>query len=123
MDLLDALSSEEFEVKVGPFVPAPSLRRRLMETSEVRAVSKALLNQTLVDENINTHVNRLIQEFKPGKRFDHDLALSALAVALETRTTKFSEDFLDMLSKLHIMEMPISPRVATECQAHRKLTT
>jgi hypothetical protein len=121
MNLLDALSSEEFEVDVGPLVPAPLLRRRLLGMSEVRAVSKALSGQTLTDEDIGIHVSRLVREFQPGKRFEHDLALAALAVALETRATKFAQDFLETLSGFRLVEMPMSPRVAAECQAHREL--
>jgi len=121
LNVLDALSSEEFEVGLGPILPARALRRRLLRMPQVRAVSDALSRQTITDDDIGAHVSRLFSDFRAGERFEHDLALAALAVVLESRGTRFAEDFLAKLSRFRLAEMPVSPRVAAECVARRKL--
>ena len=47
------------------------------------------------------------------------MALAALAVVLERRTTEFAEEFLLDLAKLKLAEMPLCIRVARECVKHR----
>jgi len=53
-----------------------------------------------------------MSEFQRGTQFPHELALAALAVMLESRRTKFAEDFLLDLARLgKISEMDIAPRI------------
>ena len=48
-----------------------------------------------------------------------ELALAALAVAVERRPTDFAEEFLHDLARPQIAEMGLAIRVARECLRHR----
>ena len=65
-----------------------------------------------------------MRDFKRGTQFPHEPALAAIAVAIESRQTKFADDFLLDLARLNkIAEMDLAPRVAAICLQERLKTT
>jgi hypothetical protein len=117
--VLDPLTSEGFALSVG-FVSTPSsLRQILRRSKEVGQINSALKQEAIADDTLREFVSRLMQDFRRGERFRHQLALAALTVAVERRTTGFAEEFLHDLARLQIAEMSLAIRVARECLEHR----
>jgi hypothetical protein len=113
--LLDELISESFVVSVGFLSTPGTLRRFLLRSREVREIREALLQGAIDDETIRKFVSGLLAGFRVGARFEHEIALAALAVVLERRATDFADEFLLDLAKLKLAEMPLCIRVAREC--------
>jgi hypothetical protein len=117
--LLDELFSDSFAASAGGFSVPGVLRRFLLRTSAVRGIREAI-RQGVVDEGmIREFAERLLASFRVGVRFEHEVALAALAVVLERRATDFAEEFLLDLAKLRLAEMPLCIRVARECLKNR----
>jgi hypothetical protein len=87
----------------------------LLRSQEVRDIRAALQQGAITEETIHEFVSSLMKAFQVGRRFEHETALAALAVALERRSTDFAEEFLLDLARLKLAEMPICIRVAREC--------
>jgi hypothetical protein len=117
--LLDELTSDSFVLSVGFLSTPGTLRRFLLRSREVREVREALRQGAIDEDVIRAFVSRLLTGFRVGVRFEHEMALAALAVVLERRTTDFAEEFLLDLAKLRLAEMPLCIRVARECLKHR----
>jgi hypothetical protein len=63
-------------------------------------------------------VDELMRDFRPGSQFQHEIALAAIAVVLETRYTAFADEYLLDLARLHTKaELDLSPRVAQLCRS------
>jgi hypothetical protein len=118
--VLERLLSDGFAVSVGFLLPAPALRRALGATEEVRDVIEALTDGALPESSIETFLSSLLGDLRKGERFPHDLALAALAVALEDRPTAFAEGYLRDLSRLRLAEMSVSVGAAQACLHHRR---
>lgn len=117
--VLNELVSEEFAVSVG-FIAAPAtLCRVLSRTEVVRAIRRALQQGAITEDAIRGFVSGLLADFRVGQRFDHELALAALAVTQERRPTDFAEEFLHDLARLRLAEMSLCVRVARECVRRR----
>ena len=112
---LKVLIEDAFEIAVGPCVTTPTLRRQLQRMPEVQNVRIALDSQVLSDDDLKSFVDQLMTTFQHGTRFPHDMALAALAVALESRPTPFATEYLSTLARFHLQEMPVSSRIAREC--------
>lgn len=112
---LEFLISDEFEDQIGPNVPAPLLRQILSENEHVKRLRHLFEEQILTDRVVQEFVTRLVEQFRLGERFPYDLALSAIAVVVETHSTLFSDDYIETLSCLKFQELPLSPRVARLC--------
>lgn len=95
------------------------LRKALRKHDYVIAIRRAINEGAITPEYITKYVSDLFSGFKKGLLFPHEHVLSAFAVALETSPLEIAEDYLLDLSKLRIMEMPISPRVARICLLNR----
>lgn len=117
--VLRDLLSEEFDVSAGFLGTPTGLYRFLHRRQEVSAVREALRQGALTEGTIRRFAVSLLDDLHPGTRFSHELAISALAVALESRPTDFAEEFLRDLARLKIAEMSLSIRVARECRKHR----
>jgi hypothetical protein len=117
--LLERLKSEDFALTVGFLVPSPALGGKLRATREVQEVIAALAEGRLTDEEVRAFVSMLLADLRQGERFAHDLALAALAVALEGRTTALAQEYLQELADLERAEMSTSIRVARECLRQR----
>jgi hypothetical protein len=116
--VLQRLRSDEFALSVG-FLSTPGpLRRFLRQTEDVAAIRAALEQGAITDETLRAYVSSLMQDLRRGERFPHELAVAALAVALEMRPTEFAEEFLQDLSRLRLAEMSLCIRVARECLRH-----
>ncbi len=117
--VLEALTSEELALSVGFLSTSEALRRFLATTREVAAVRQAFEEGAIIEETVRRFVSDLLADFRRGERFPHEVALAALAVALQRRPTDFSEEFLRDLSQLKLAEMSTCIRVAHECRKRR----
>src|SRR5216683_4171443 len=93
-DLLERLKSDEFAFTVGFLVPSLALRGKLGAMKEVENVVAAIAGGELSEDTLRHFVSTLMKELRKGERFPYDLALAALAVALEGRATKFAQEYL-----------------------------
>jgi len=112
-DLLQKLLSDDFYTGVGVMSSTRALRRCLYQSETVDELRRAIAGGIITENAIENFVNQLMKDFDRGKQFPHELPLAAIAVAIEDRKTKFTEDFLLDLARLNkITEMSISPKVA-----------
>jgi hypothetical protein len=121
--LLHELISNSFVLSVGFLSTPVALRRLLLRSKEVREIRNALRQGAISEETIRQFVSSLLAGFRVGQRFEHEMALAALAVVLERRATDLAEEFLLDLAKLKLAEMPLCIRVARECLKHRVTMT
>jgi hypothetical protein len=94
-------------------------RLALLQRPEVQWVRAALRTRELGCEATMAFVSSLVRSLHPGERLDGDAALAALAVALESSFSAFSDEYLRRLSSVHAAEAPMSPAVARECLRQR----
>lgn len=119
MNILETLLSDEFQIAVG-FVGTPwAVHQVLSRTPQVHAIRQGLRQGAITEETIRRFVARVLSDLRRGERFAHELALAALAVALQTRPTDFAEEFLHDLSRLQLAEMSLCIRVARLCLVRR----
>lgn len=116
--ILDALKNENFELDVGPAREPHILWKRLNKSAQVAALREALSRGEVTDEDLSDFVSGLVREFRHGERFPYDLALAAIAVAVERLGTKFADAYIRILAGLRLVELP-SSRVAALCGQHR----
>lgn len=121
--VLECLKSDEFAISAEAIATPEALRRHLLRSQEVRDIREALRQGAITETSIRTFVSSLMREFIAGKHFPHEMALAALAVALERRPTDFAEEFLLNLAKLKLAEMPMCIRVARICVKQRTSLT
>jgi hypothetical protein len=113
MKLLAALGSAQFYATVGPFSSPRALRRFLSRRDEVKTVRAALANGWISEETFRFFVDQLMGDFRRGEQFPHEIALAAIAVVLESRRTRFAEDYLLDLARLNrFQEMQLAPELA-----------
>lgn len=113
--LLNRLVSDEFTDSVGFVLPPGPLRRMLQLSADVRSLAAALRFGQVTKEDVREFVERLLRDFRPGELFRHDVALAAVAVALEHWSSSFAEDYLLDLARVERPEFRASFRVAREC--------
>jgi hypothetical protein len=113
--LLDRLGSNEFNDCIGFVLPASPLRRILQRSSEVRRLAIALRYGEITENDVRKFTAQLLKEFRSGEVFRHDIALGALAVAMEHWEHNFAEEYLIDLARLQRPEFRASFRVAREC--------
>ena len=118
--LLKFLLSDEFSDSVGFILPPAPLRLLLEKSRVVRNIERALRHRELTEAEIRDFAASLSREFKPGEALPGDLALAALAVALERLPADYAEEFIRDLARLRMAEMPTSTRVARECLRQRR---
>jgi len=116
---LDRLTSEAFMLSAGFLSTPAGVRRFLHRTRETREIREALRQGAIAEHTIERFVSSLLEDLHPGESFPHQLALSALAVVMETWPTEFAERFLLDLSRLRSAEMSLCIRVARECLKQR----
>lgn len=100
-----------------------ALRKTLMRSEAVQDLHRSLRDGALPEECVRIFVSDLLQGFRPGEQFAHDDALAAIAVAVESRHTRFSNEYLSSLAALENPEMSISRHVARECLRKRSFVT
>ena len=117
--VLEELTSEEFAIRLA-FLSTPSaMRACLRKSSEVARVIQALQQGAVTEEGIRRFVSRLFEDLRAGERFPHEVAIAALAVALENRATHLAETYLHDLARLQLAELGLAIRVARECLKRR----
>ena len=117
--LLERLRGDDFNFSIGFLHSPAAVRRSLMKSPFVRHVAAALRFGAITEGIIQEFVSSIMAEFTNGLRLQNDLALAALAVALELRPTEFAEEYLHDLARLDLAEMRTSINVARECLKSR----
>jgi hypothetical protein len=112
--VLDGLLSDPLQADACAYSTAPALHYFLARRPEVRQVTEAIQNGTIIPESVETFVRALQRDFRTGILFRHDLALAALAVALEGRSSRFADAFLRELAELKLAELPLSPKAVLQ---------
>jgi len=113
--LLLRLLTEEFHDSIGVLLPPAALRRQLVNSSDVRALATGIRFGEVTADETREFVGMIMKEFRPGEYFHNNLALAALAVAMETWSSEFVEEYLLDLARLTAPELNISARIAREC--------
>jgi len=113
---LEALISREFTDSLGACPTPQGLWRCLQRSKHVKDVRDSLARGEITEEGLRRFVDSLQLDFRRGTQFVHEHVLAAIAVALESRRTRFAEDFLLDLARLKkISELDMAPRVAGLC--------
>lgn len=113
------LSSDEFACRFLFPATASSLRIVLLRAPELAKLQKDLRAGFLPEIEIRKFVNELLNDFKQGERFPHEIALSSVAVLLERHFSAFAEEYLIDLARVRRSEFSMSSGVARECLHHR----
>ena len=117
--LLQHLSSDEFADNIGIILPPVPLRRVLQHSPDVRRLGEALRYGQITEKHVREFVGQLLTEFRPGELFRYDVALAALAVAMEHWGNSFAEEYLIDLARIQRSEFRVSFRIARCCQDSR----
>ncbi len=81
--VLARIAAEDFEVGLG-FLPTPAAcREGLLSTPEVTEIRQSLRSGELTGTEVESFVEGLLLSFEKGVRFPFDVALAAVAVAVE----------------------------------------
>jgi hypothetical protein len=118
---LEHLTSDDFVFSLGFLHTPANVRRRLLDSPEVKELSTSLRYGGVTEQMISEFVSSIIKDFKVGQRFAGDLALAAIAVVLEHRPTDFAQEYLHDLARIRVPfpELSISIRIARECVKNR----
>jgi hypothetical protein len=114
-DILRNISSYEFVRSVGLVLSGKLVRRVLQRHEEVQTLARALDIGTVTTQNVEDFVRNEVGLIQRGVPLESDLAIAALAVALESSPSVFARRFITDLASLNIMEMRVSISVAREC--------
>lgn len=123
MTALELLTSSDFLLDLWHIATPPALYRALNRSPQVAAIRQALASGQLTEDAIRRFSDNLTGSIKVGSPFEHDVAIAAIAVALQDRATTFADDYLRALANLKLAEMPMSIRVARECLKKRESMT
>lgn len=113
--LLCPLTTDEFNDRVGFILPPAPFRRVLQQTPEVRRLEVALRFGQVTATMVRAFTDQLLSAFRSGEAFPHDVALAAIAVALEHWNDAFAEEYLIDLARINRPEFRIATRIAREC--------
>jgi hypothetical protein len=117
---LDELFSNDFDLRYGFLDVAGPLRTALSRSGEIADIRFALARETLSEDQVRVFVEGLLRGLKVGHRLEHDTALCAIAVALETVPGRFADEFLDGLAAVRATELGRPARVARESIKERR---
>src|SRR5262245_51020865 len=95
---LEQLKADDFQARVGFVATATALHRLPKRSPEVQVIRDALTSGEISEPSIREFVEALLIDLRRGEPFRHDLAISALAVALESQETDFAAEFLQDLA-------------------------
>lgn len=113
-EALGTLLQEPFLASLAFITQPQALHHAFEKSVEVLEIRTALESGSLSEESIRKFASELVRQIEYGKRFPYELALAAIAVALETRSSDFSEEYIFDLAKLKLAEIPLAIRVARE---------
>lgn len=114
------LATDQFSDQAGFVLPPGPMRRRLLRDSHVQMLESMLRYDLVTASEIREFVSALMVDSRPGEIFRHDIALAALAVAMEHWRRPFAEEYLRDLAGTRRAEFRCSFRVALECLEVRK---
>lgn len=118
--LLDELIHSETLNELPLFVgSSTALRSALQSHAVVSQLRADLISGALVHADIDNFVSRAMRNLSVGVRLEEDMALAALAVALEREASDFANEYIEELSRLRLSEMPNSIAVAELCRKSR----
>lgn len=121
MSVLNDLDSEGLADLGATIGGAEALRLVLSQRPEVSAVRRALAEGALAFPDVRDFVSTLLMDLRRGERFPHDVALAALAVALEDHPGDHAAAYLEDLARTRIAELRASPIVAAACLRERRV--
>jgi len=117
--LLDSLTHANFQQSVGFILPPRAFRRVLLKNKTVRLLDEAIRVGQITEQAVRDFASSQAIQYKVGESLPGDIALAALAVALESNPAHFAEEYLCDLARLHLPEMATSTRIARECWKER----
>lgn len=109
------LTTPEFADSIGFALPPAPFRRVLQRSQYVRGLATSLQYGQIEESEIRSFVSELLARYKQGELFEFDVALAAVAVAMEHWTDSFADEFLIDLARIGRSEFRASFRVAREC--------
>jgi hypothetical protein len=109
------LKTPEFHDSVGFLLPPGPLRKALQRSTDVRRIVSAMRYREISEDEFRAFVSELLRDFRPDEAFPHDLALAALAAAVEHSVAPIADEYLIDLARLKAPELISSVRVAREC--------
>ena len=115
IEILETLKSDALEDLIACITNTHACFARLSRSDEVKHVRTSLALKKISDEDITKFTNDLMVDFERGVFFVHDIALSALAVALVDSDTEGSNEYLTQLSGAMVAEVSRSRRIAEVC--------
>jgi hypothetical protein len=116
---LENLSSDAFALRYS-FISNPiAVYRALQRSVDVENVRRALQSGEITEDTLRGFCASVLTDLEPGKRLPQELALAAIAVALESRATAFAEEYVLDLARLDRAEFPTAIRVARQVSRER----
>lgn len=119
MTLLDRIKSDEFIYSTGFALPPKAMRSALLRLRECSAFRDLYWNGAVTESMLRKYIQALMSDLNIGKRFPFDMTLALIAVALEPFSDTFADEYLYDLSRLELMELPVSIGLARVCLAER----
>jgi hypothetical protein len=119
MNSLQALLSDEFELKYGLLDSASAIRAALSLAPEVIAVRREIYAVALPLTSVRAFTNEIMRDFRTGVQFEHATTLCGIAVALEPFPGEFTTEFFADLSELDLAELRKPIAVARLCRGAR----
>lgn len=116
---LEALRSQELRRACVGLPTGGVIRAFLLLRNEVPQLRDSLREGRVTDDDLREFVTDLLRAFRPGERLAEQVALAALAVALETRHSDFTDSFLEQLASSPLAELGPASQVACACLKHR----
>ena len=112
--LLEVLKTEEFLYHDSFLIELPPspMRHVLQKSSFVQDINNAVKSGEITERDIREFAASIRVE--RGKKSIDDLALAAVAVALEDIETDFAHEYINDLAALNVSEIVLSRYVARE---------
>jgi len=96
-----------------------AIRLIIKKQKPVYNLTQALLHHDIKESEIKDFTENLLKDIKIGYRFEHEILISAIAMAMEDINSKFADEYLESLASIKMTEMRFVSRFAEECLKHR----
>jgi N-glycosylase/DNA lyase len=113
------LCTLEFESKLWAASTIEAIRWMIRQTDEYQKLCRGLKDETVNEAAIRRFVSSLLVSFRLGDRFQHEMALAALAVAFEEVRSSTANDYLEELARLRLVELTIASQLARQALSQR----
>lgn len=118
MDSLQILKTDEFNLSFLILSHFSAVHRLLEKSPYVINLRKDIKDGKITEEDIRKFVSEVCLTIKAGQKHPDELALGAIAVALQEENTDFAKEYLNDLANLNISEVIMARGVAKECLKH-----